>query len=204
MAENEILDIKGARRWRLTRAMLADSNASEDMLAESFLQDIDRGLRNSLSKTFRSGATLLTLLRAASESQASLRAVVSSFQDRQLASLFTTAIKVCGANDPAAVGRYAGQLIMDQVLEKTLLYARSFDHYAAAEQRSALARALSGKLESYKPQLMQIIDTSMQGQRVRGAPRPRKAGESHAVAARSLLQTSLRASSGGHQDAFRH
>jgi hypothetical protein len=73
---------------------------------------------------------------------------------------------VCGLKDRLAVARYAGDLIADQVLEWTLLYAGQCDAYQTAE-----SRALSARLQLYGPELKNILACSLAGQRVRGAQR---------------------------------
>jgi hypothetical protein len=190
VAENEILYLAGARRWRATRRALRNG-ASAEAVAQCFVDDMDRGLRNSLISTFRRGATLLTLLRAAREDPLTLRSVVTSFQDRQLARIARDAIQVCGHDDPLRVARYAGTLITDQVVERTLLYAGQCDAYSSAASRAALSKTLAASIERYKPDLLATLEISMRGQRVRGPKRQRVTQASRELRVKSVIETSL-------------
>ncbi len=190
MAENEILYVAGASRWRATRRALRNG-ASAEAVAQCFADDMDRGLRNSLIATFRKGETLLTLFRATCQDPIALRAVVRNFQDRQLARIVKEAVKVCGPNDPLAAARYAGNLIGDQVVEQTLLYAGQCDAYSTSTSRTALSETLTASIERYKPELMAILETSMRGHRVRGPKRQQVTRASTQLKVKSVIETSL-------------
>ena len=190
MAENEILYVAGAHRWRATRRALRNG-ASAEAVAQCLADDMDRGLRNSLIATFRKGETLLTLFRATCQYPIALRAVVRNFQDRQLARIVREAVKVCGPNDPLAAARYAGNLIADQVFEQTLLYAGQCDAYSTPTARAALSETLAVSIERYKPELMAILETSMRGQRVRGPKRQQVTRASTQLRVKSVIETSL-------------
>jgi hypothetical protein len=202
VAENEILYLAGARRWRATRKALRNG-ADADVVAQCLLDDMDRGLRNSLIATLRRGETLLTLFRAACENPVALRAVVVNFQDRQLACIVKQAIKVCGPDDPLAVAHYAGNQIVDQVLERALLYAGQCDAYSTADSRDALSKVLANSLERYRPTLMEILETSMNGNRVPAPKRLRATRASVQVRVKSVIETSLLAPGMNQQDATR-
>jgi hypothetical protein len=190
VAENEILYVAGASRWRATRRALRNG-ASAEAVAQCFADDMDRGLRNSLNATFRKGETLLTLFRATCQDPIALCAVVRSFQDRQLARIVREAVKVRGPNDPLAAARHAGNLIGDQVVEQTLLYAGQCDAYSASTSRTALSETLTASIERYKPELMAILETSMRGQRVRGPKRQQVTRASTQLRVKSVIETSL-------------
>jgi hypothetical protein len=160
-------------------------------VAQCLADDMDRGLRNSLIATFRKGETLLTLFRATCQDPIALRAVVMNFQDRQLARVVTEAVKVCGPNDPLVAARYAGTLITDQVLERTLLYAGQCDAYSMATARGALSETLAASIDRYKPELMAILETSMRGHRVRGPKRQQVTRASTQLKVKSVIETSL-------------
>jgi hypothetical protein len=202
VAENEILYVAGAQRWRATRKALR-AGAQPGTVAETLIQDLERGLRNSLVATFRKGATLLTLLRAASVDRTALRAVVTQFQDRQLARIFAAAIKEFGPDNPMAATRYAGALIADEIHERTLLYAGQCDAYQTEASRLALSEALSASIERYKPELMLILESSMHGQRVSGPKRPRTTRASTQVRVKSVVETSLLPPGAGQQNVVR-
>jgi hypothetical protein len=190
LAENEILYVAGASRWRATRRALRNG-ASAEAVAQCFADDMDRGLRSSLIATFRRGETLLTLFRATCQDPIALRAVVRNFQDRQLARIVREAVKMCGPNDPLTAARYAGNLIGDQIAEQTLLYAGQCDAYSTPAARAALSEALTASIERYKPELMAILETSMRGHRVRGPKRQPVTRASTQLKAKSVIETSL-------------
>ena len=98
---------------------------------------------------------------------------------------------MCGPHDPLAAARYAGNLIGDQVVEQTLLYAGQCDAYRTPAARAALSEALTASIERYKPELMAILETSMGGHRVRGPKRQQVTRASTQLMAKSVIETSL-------------
>ena len=125
MAENEILDLS-SRRWRNTRAALATPNMLLTSVAECVADDLNRGLNLQLSKAFRAGATLLTVLHASEQHPAAMRAAVENFQDQQLARIARDAIKATPTRDPAHVAQCATQMLLDGMPVSIARCARSF------------------------------------------------------------------------------
>jgi hypothetical protein len=202
MAENEILYVAGASRWRGTRKAL-QTGESADAIAMRVIDEMNRGLRSSLVTTFRNGATLLHLLRAAGEDRNALRAVVMSFKDRQLARLFSEAIKACGSDRPIEVARFAGNLIIDRVHDRALCYAGQCEAYRNETARHELSVALSTRFDRYRPELMAILKDSMRGHPVRRAPRRSSTRASVQLRVKAVVETSLLPVGSGHRNAVR-
>jgi len=195
MAENEILYISGARRWRATRRALASGDAIESV-ADCFADDLLRGVRNSLMVSLRKGAPLLALLRAADVGREALSAVVANFQDKQLARIVQRAIAVRGAHDSDGVARNVCQIIMDGVLEKALLYAGRCENYKTQRARDTLEQRLSARLK-----LTSLLQSSARGDAVRRAARLRAAAQRQPASA--VVSTSLLGRAGGRADVTR-
>jgi hypothetical protein len=197
MAENEILYIVNAARWRGTRRALK-AGESPAAVAGQLLEEMNRGVRNTLVGTFKKGATLLTLLHAAGESRDALRAVVDSFTDRQLARLVSAAIKACGSASPTEIARFAGDRILDQVHERALCYAGQCGTYQSERARAELSQALSARFDQYRPELLAILEESMRGQRVQRPPRRSTTRASLRVRVKDVVETSLLPPGSGH------
>ena len=202
MAENEILFVTGARRWRPTRRALT-AGAPMEAVADCFADDLIRGVRNSLVASLRKGATLLTLLRAADLGHEALSGVVANFQDKQLARIAKRAIAECGSHDADALARYVGQLIMDSVYEKVLVYAGRCDRYKTQQARDALAQTLDARLQLCEPELTSVLQNSLRGEPVRRAARPRVHRASVRRPASAVVSTSLLTPTGTRPDAAR-
>lgn len=190
MAENEILYIAGARRWRRTRIALR-TGADAAGVAQCALEEMDRGLRNSLAASFRKGHTLLALLRAAKDDPSAARAVVLSFQDRSLAHLVSTVIQSRPSDDVTNIAHIAGDLIIDRVVERISLFAGRCQPYETEASRQTLSAALAQRFEPYRPQLKAILEHSLRGERVRGAQRPRVSRASVSTRAQAVASMSL-------------
>lgn len=200
MAENEILYISGARRWRATRRALTAGD-DIDSVADCFVDDLIRGLRNSLVVSLRKGATLLALLRAADVGREALSAVVANFQDKQLARIVQRAIAERGSHDGDGIARYVGQIIRDAVLERALVYAGRCDNYKTPQARDALAQRLSARLKLCEPELTSLLQSSARGEAVRRAARLRATSQRRPASA--VVSTSLLGRTGGQADVTR-
>jgi len=166
MAENEILDLS-SRRWRNTRAALATPNMLLTSVAECVADDLNRGLNLQLSKAFRAGATLLTVLHASEQHPAAMRAAVENFQDQQLARIARDAIKATPTRDPAHVAQCATQMLLDGLMRKALVLADRGACFQSSTQRDALAKALQQEFDSRRGALASVIEASLRGGPVR-------------------------------------
>ena len=118
MAENEILDL-GGRRWKPTRAALAKPDLSISAMAQCVADNLQAVLQSSLRK----GQTLLSVFQAVDRHPAAMRAVVSMFQDQQLARIARDAAWAASAKDSASIARCAADMLIDGLMSKTILIA---------------------------------------------------------------------------------
>ncbi|WP_257386398.1 hypothetical protein [Tahibacter caeni] len=174
MAENEILDFGHRSRWRASRAVLKDSNATLAELVACAGEDFD-GVMRRLPVALRKGPGLLILLRAAQESPVALQEVVAAFTEKRLAKLALTAGQLCPSNDPAEVAQTSAQLLIDALVDQIALRAKRERRFCAPDEQDALRASLAREFGKNFVQLSATLEASMRGARIkpikRAAPR---------------------------------
>jgi hypothetical protein len=196
MAENEILDL-ASRRWRTTRAALATPNMPLAAVAERVADDLNRQLNFKLSKAFRAGATLLTVLHASEHHPAAMRAAVENFQDQQLARIARNAIKATPTRDPAHIAQCATEMLLDGLMRKTLIFADRGGCFSDSSQRDALTKALQLEFDSRRGALASVIEASLRGGPVRQWRRTSTGHGRTPIDARALARAPLAIRVGG-------
>jgi hypothetical protein len=190
MAENEILDM-GSRRWRPTRAALANPDLSLSAVAEVVANDLE----SQLSKALRSGQTLLMIFDASHQEPAAMRAAVQSFKDQQLARIARDAIKVAPGKDPASIAHCVTDMLIAQLIDRTRLLAHQSGW--GSEKREALMKVLQQEFESRRMALAAVTEQSLRGQPARQVRRGRADRDASQVDASTLVRRPLLMPMGG-------
>lgn len=194
MAENEILDM-GSRRWRPTRAALANPDLSLSAVAEVLANALESELRFQLSKAPRNGHTLLMIFDASQPEPAAMRAAVQSFPDQQLARIARDAIKASSDKDPASIAHCVTDMLIDGLIDRTRLLADRSGW--SPEKREALMKVIQQEFESRRMALAAVTEQSLRGQPVRQVRRKRPDRDVSRVDASTLVRRPLRVPMGG-------
>lgn len=166
MAENEILDLT-SRRWQRTRAALARSDLSVGAMAECAADNLQSVLQKKLADAFRAGQPLLMVFQVVDPYSAAMRAAVSMFQDQHLARITREAAKAATTKDAASVARCATDMLVDGLIDKALMFARRNGCFEDSGRLDALRSALVQEFFLRRESLAQVIEASLNGQRVR-------------------------------------
>ena len=189
MAENELLDVGNLRRWRLTRAALADPLRSFDDVASCAASEFDK-VQRQIASSLRKGDVFLLLMKAAKGSRTEQQAIVASLKERQLANTVLQAIKLSGTDDPSAVAATTARSCVQRVIEQILLRSGRQTSYRTPEAKAALADSLKAHFAASERNLRATLEASLRGERIKripripAAPRPR-------LDAKSLVNLSL-------------
>ena len=166
MAENEILDLGGSR-WKHTRAAMAAPDSSLTAIADCIAEDLTGSLRLQLYRAFQQGQTLLTVLRAAGEDTAALRAAVESFSGQWLARMSRNAIKATPSKDPAAIAQRAADMLIDACIDKASGFSGRYDRFQTQTEREALRNAVRLRIDACRGDIAAVLEASLCGQVVR-------------------------------------
>ena len=167
MAENEILDLKGGRRWSRTRAALARPDWLLSAMAACAADNLQSVLQLSLANAFRSGQTLLSVFQAVDQHPAAMRAAVSMFQDQQLARIARDATWAAAAKDCACIAQFAADMLIDGLISKTLVIANGNGCFQDSGRLKALRNALEQEFSGRRSSLASVIEASLKGEPVR-------------------------------------
>jgi hypothetical protein len=190
MAENETLDLGGSR-WKRTRVAMADPVGSLTTIADCIAQDLNGSLRLQLVRAFQQGQTLLTVLRAAADSPAAMRAAVEGFCGQGLARTIRDAVKEAQSGDPTAVARCAADRLIDDCVDKASRLSGRYDRFQNPTEREALRTTLRIRLDACRGDLAAVMEASLRGQVVRRFRRAIMSPVQAPVDARAMVRTSL-------------
>lgn len=163
MAENEILDLKGGRRWKPTRAALAKPDLSISAMAQCVADNLQAVLQSSLRK----GQTLLSVFQAIDQHPAAMQAAVSMFQEQQLARIARAATWAATAKDSASIAQCAADMLIDGLISKTMVIANGNGCFQDSGRLKALRSALEQEFTGRRSSLASVIEASLRGQAVR-------------------------------------
>lgn len=163
MAENEILDLKGGRRWKPTRAALAKPDLSISAMAQCVADNLQAVLQSSL----RNGQTLLSVFQAIDQHPAAMQAAVSMFQEQQLARIARAATWAATAKDSASIAQCAADMLIDGLISKTMVIANGNGCFQDRGRLKALRSALEQEFTGRRSSLASVIEASLRGQAVR-------------------------------------
>lgn len=167
MAENEILDLKGGRRWRSTRAALAQPEWSLSAMAACAADNLQSVLQLSLANAFRNGQTLLSVFQAIDQHPAAMPAAVSMFQEQQLARIAREATWAATAKDSASIAQCAADMLIDGLISKTMVIANGNGCFQDSGRLKALRSALEQEFTGRRSSLASVIEASLKGEPVR-------------------------------------
>lgn len=167
MAENEILDLKGGRRWSRTRAALAQPDLSLSSMAACAADNLQSVLQLSLANAFRNGQTLLSVFKAIDQHPAAMRAAVSMFQEQQLARIVREATVVATAKDSASISQCAADMLIDGLISRIMVLANGNGCFQDSGRLNALRSALEQEFSGRRSSLASVLEASLQGQAVR-------------------------------------
>lgn len=170
MAENELLDIGNLRRWRLTRAAIANPTGSAIEVADCAALEFDKAQRQ-IASALRKGDVLLALLKAAKGTKAEQQAVIASLKEKQLGNTVLRSTKLSGTDDPAKVAATTAQVCVQQVIDQILLRAGREANFRTPEARAVLAEALKERFAEPEKILCATLEASMRGEPIRRIPR---------------------------------
>jgi hypothetical protein len=191
VAENELLDVASAKRWGETRSDLR-AEAAPATVAQHAVEELIRSLRSTLALAGRKGQTLESLLSVAALGNEARRAALFCFNDHTLARMVMTAAqKLPGCADRALLVRTVSAMIADRVRDAIVRHSMETSRYQAPSEREALSRELASRLELARQQIGSVIDASLQGLRVKTAPRPRATQASKKLRVKTVLEQSL-------------
>lgn len=167
MAENEILDLKGGRRWSRTRAALAQPHLSLSSMAACAADNLQSVLQLSLANAFRNGQTLLSVFQAIDQHPAAMRAAVSMFQEQQLARIVREATVAATAKDSASISQCAADMLIDGLISRIMVLANGNGRFQDSGRLNALRSALEQEFSGRRSSLASVLEASLQGQAVR-------------------------------------
>jgi hypothetical protein len=201
VAENELLDVANAKRWGETRRDLR-AGMEPDVIAERAVEELNRGLSNTLAAANREGETLESLVRSLGLGNAGTREAIRRFNDPMLARMIVGAARLLpGCDQPHILARNVTTLIIDRVRDALLLQAVGTDRYRAENERQSLSEALADKFELYRPKLSLSISASLQGLPTKRSFRPRVSRAAKQLRVRAVLDQSLVANVSRQSDA---
>lgn len=191
MAENELLDVAGGKRWAETRRDLR-AGLDADVIAKQAVEDLNRGLRRSLVSAQRKQDTLRSLIQASERSKEDERDAIKRFPDRTLARIVVAAFrKLPGCREPRTLVNTVTSLLLDKVRDAIMGHAGDSARYQAHVERQALGVALETALGRFRPDLHSIIRASLAGFPVKAILRPRTTEASRKLRVKTVLEQSL-------------
>lgn len=190
MAENEILDLGGSR-WTRTRAAMAAPDLSLTDVAECVSEDLCSSLRLQLGHALKQGKTLHSILRAAGEHPAALRAAVENFRGQGLARIARDAVKVAHSSDPAIVARCAASMLISACIDRALRQSGRYDRFQMPQEREALGKNLHQRFEASRSEIVAVMEASLRGEAVQRRRRTKSENDPTKVVAQSLVVRSL-------------
>lgn len=164
MAENEVLDIAGARRYSRYRAVAADASQSPFVVAEVLCGNFISSTLATIRAALRKGVPLQLLLDAAGNNQSALAAVIQQFPDRALFGIAQLALKIVGPKDVRKLAEKAAELVIDGVRDKACRHLLGQPHNAEPERRLAVERGIDSGLNECRAPLVDALEASMRGQ----------------------------------------
>lgn len=189
MAENEVLDVRWGRRWKVTRTLLRRGEGTASELASCVCEDAQHDVATSLKRALQKGAPLLAILRAAAGNSAEMRAAVSIFPDQQLARIARDGCANSTTKSPEDVAAATATLMFDRFTDRTLLFAQRYEGWQSAERRRSVKVELELRRNSWVSTVAAILERSLRGEPVKGMRRHRPHGR---VTADALVSRSLR------------
>lgn len=185
MAENEILDAGNPRRYRNWHRALADVGLSEAQVAECLEADFLLVLRRKLRRN-----PLYLVLKACQSNPKALQDVVENFKDRALAKLVERAHAIARSNDPQVVAHALADLLVDGLICRANRYAFRHAHNSGANRHAALEQAASFKLEACKPEIVNLLRSSLVGEPIkRKGEELKKRSSAESILSGSLLSS---------------
>jgi hypothetical protein len=199
MAENETLDL-GGTRYRRSRDCLGDLQSPTTAIADQFTNDLLHSVRVDLSKAFKGGQTLLTVLRAAESEPAALRAVVANFSVQGLARLTREAIKEAKSADPALIANFAATRLIDACFDKAVALSSRYERFQDAVEKEHLRASLHERFRGCRTELVAVLESSLRGNHVPRKPRANSERLQKPITAQMLASRPLatRNSGAGH------
>lgn len=160
MAENEILDLGHARRWRKTRDALADPACTTTDIVSVACEDFDVACEK-LPGVLRQGPSLALLLQPMLGSVSRSQAVLSQFVEKGLVQVVEIACKLARGRGVAAIADAASQLMIDRVIDQLDLRAGRCERFRSYETRQQLRADAVQAFRAYQEPLRNIIEASL-------------------------------------------
>ena len=190
MAENEMLDMGGSR-WTRTRAAMAAPDLSLTNVAECVSEDLCSSLRLQLGHALQQGKTLHSILQAAGEHPAALRAAVENFRGQALARLARDAVKAARSSDPAIIADCAASMLISACIDRALRQSGRFDRFQTPQEREALGENLHQRFEASRSEIVAVMEASLRGEAVQRRRRTKSVNDRAKADAQSLVVRSL-------------
>lgn len=160
MAENELLDLGHARRWRRTRDALADPACTSTDIISVACEDFDVACEK-LPAVLRQGPSMALLLQPMLGSASQSQAVLSQFAEKGLVQVVEMACRLARGQGIAAIAAAASQLMIERVIGQLDLRAGRCERYRSYEARQELRRDAAQAFDAYQEPLRKIIEASL-------------------------------------------
>ena len=181
MAENEILDVGSARRFRAFRGALLDGASNTPAAAEELRLEFTRILRKQLRRN-----PLHLVLRACDSVPIARRAAIDALKDGSLGRTVEMAVKISGSKNEGVVARTMFELLSDKVVDRAVSFANR--QKLDSQRLLSIEAAIRGEMEGCKSQVIHECEAALRGMRL---PVNRQQKRREKPDARTIASTSL-------------